>query len=184
MLQGLIDFAQSLGAALATLLQTLCYVSGTFMLLGSVWGNYKRSKGENGPANSPFVCAAMFFAGATFLSFPTFLNIGNQTLGFSGTAGLSSSATTVKFSASDLTAAVSQGPIATLTAILSIFRYYFMCYGAYWIYISVMRQIGSMKGRNNTSTSVNLCMIVGGFLVMNADTVAPALAKQLHLLSS
>jgi hypothetical protein len=47
-----------------------------------------------------------------------------------------------------------------------------------------MRQLNSMKGRSNTSTTTNLCMVLGGFLLMNADTIGPALAKKLHLLSS
>nr|WP_279184435.1 hypothetical protein [Acetobacter syzygii] len=59
-----------------------------------------------------------------------------------------------------------------------------MSYGAFWVYVSIMRQISTMKGRSNTSTTTNLCMAIGGFFLMNAEIIGPALAKKLHLLSS
>ncbi|MFT8700256.1 MAG: hypothetical protein ABF802_04530 [Acetobacter orientalis] len=186
MLQDLLDFAGSIGSAFAIALPTLCYISGSACLLGSLFGIYSRGKGSTGAGSSLPVCIALIAAGATLLSFAEFLNMGSATLGFSTTAtmgGVNSGGQTT-FSADSLKSAISQGPTATLTAMMHVFRYYFMSYGAFWVYVSIMRQLNSMKGRSNTSTTTNLCMVFGGFLLMNADTLGPALAKKLHLLSS
>ena len=186
MLQDLLDFAGSIGNAFAIALPTLCYISGSACLLGSLFGFYSRGSGATGVGSSLPVCLALIAAGATLLSFAEFLNMGSATLGFSTTAtmgGVNSGGQTT-FSADSLKSAISQGPTATLTAMMHVFRYYFMSYGAFWVYVSIMRQLNSMKGRSNTSTTTNLCMVIGGFLLMNADTIGPALAKKLHLLSS
>ncbi len=186
MLQDLLDFAGSIGGAFGIALPTVFYISGSACLLGSLLGLYSRGKGATGAASSLPVCVALITAGATLLSFPEFLNMGNATLGLSARASVGgvNSAGQVTFSSDSLKAAVSHGPTATLTAILHIFRYYFMSYGAFWVYVAIMRQLSSMKGRSNTSTTTNLCMVIGGFFLMNADTLGPALAKKLHLLSS
>lgn len=186
MLQDLGDFAGSIGKAFAILLPTLCYVTGSAFLIGSLLGMYSRGKGATGVGSSLPLCIALLAAGASLLSFPEFLNMGNTTLGLSARASVGgvNSAGQVTFSSDSLKSAISQGPTATLTAILHIFRYYFMSYGAFWVYVSIMRQISTMKGRSNTSTTTNLCMVIGGFFLMNADTIGPALAKKLHLLSS
>ena len=76
------------------------------------------------------------------------------------------------------------GPAETLKAVLHLFRFYFMNYGALIVFFAVTRQIGRAKGTNNSSASSNLIMIVGGFLIMNADTIVPVLATKLHLVSS
>lgn len=186
MLQDLLDFAGSIGSAFAIALPTLCYISGSACLLGSLFGIYSRGKGSTGAGSSLPVCIALIAAGATLLSFPEFLNMGNATLGLSATAtvgGVNSGGQTT-FSADSLKSAISQGPTATLAAMLHVFRYYFMSYGAFWVYVSIIRQLNAMKGRSNTSTTTNLCMVFGGFLLMNADTIGPALATKLHLLSS
>lgn len=185
MLQDLLDFAGSIGSAFAIALPTLCYISGSAFLLGSLFGLYSRGNGATGTASSLPVCVALIAAGASLLSFPDFLNMGNTTLGLSARTSVGvNSAGQVTFSSDSLKSAISQGPTATLTAILHVFRYYFMSYGAFWVYVSIMRQLDTMKGRSNTSTTTNLCMVLGGFLLMNADTIGPALAKKLHLLSS
>ncbi|WP_025827380.1 hypothetical protein [Acetobacter okinawensis] len=186
MLQDLLDFAGSIGNAAAIALPTLCYISGSACLLGSLFGFYRRGTGATGASSSLPVCVALIAFGASLLSFTEFLNMGNATLGLSATASVGgvNSAGQVTFSAESLKSAISQGPTATLTAILHVFRYYFMSYGAFWVYVSIMRQLSSMQGRSNTSTTTNLCMVIGGFLLMNADTIGPALAKKLHLLSS
>lgn len=185
MLQDLLDFAGSIGSAFAIALPTLWYISGSACLLGSLFGLYSRGNGATGAASSFPVCVALIAAGASLLSFPDFLNMGNTTLGLSARTSVGvNSAGQVTFSSDSLKSAISQGPTATLTAILHVFRYYFMSYGAFWVYVSIMRQLNTMKGRSNTSTTTNLCMVLGGFLLMNADTIGPALAKKLHLLSS
>ena len=186
MLQDLLDFAGSIGSAFAIALPTLCYISGSVCLLASLFGLYSRGNGATGAASSLPVCVALIAAGASLLSFPDFLNMGNTTLGLSAKASVGgvNSAGQVTFSSDSLKSAISQGPTATLAPILHVFRYYFMSYGAFWVYVSIMRQLNSMKGRSNTSTTTNLCMVIGGFFLMNADTIGPALAKKLHLLSS
>ncbi|GAB3588781.1 hypothetical protein [Acetobacter peroxydans] len=186
MLQDLLDFAGSIGSAFAIALPTLCYISGSACLLGSLFGLYSRAKGATGAGSSFPVCIALIAAGASLLSFSEFLNMGNATLGLSArtSVGGVNSAGQVTFSADSLKSAISQGPTATLAAMLHVFRYYFMSYGAFWVYVSIMRELNSMKGRSNTSTTTNICMGLGGFFLMNADTIGPALAKKLHLLSS
>ncbi|MFT8885818.1 MAG: hypothetical protein ABF946_06390 [Acetobacter papayae] len=185
MLQDLLDFAGSIGSAFAIALPTLCYISGSACLLASLFGLYSRGNGATGAASSLPVCVALIAAGASLLSFPDFLNMGNTTLGLSARTSVGvNSAGQVTFSSDSLKSAISPGPTATLAAILHVFRYYFMSYGAFWVYVSIMRQLNTMKGRSNTSTTTNLCMVLGGFLLMNADTIGPALAKKLHLLSS
>ncbi|WP_338333637.1 hypothetical protein [Acetobacter sp. LMG 32666] len=183
-MEALFSFAQEIGNSLAYLLPTLCYVTGSSFLLGSVYGIYSRGKGENGPASNLFVCAALFTVGASFLSFPDFLNMGNKSLGFTTTASMSGSdATPMKFSAQDIQTGINKGPTALLVAFLHLFRMYFACYGALLVYWGMIRQVGRMKGQNNTSTSVNLLIIVGSFILMNADTVAAATCKKLGYLT-
>lgn len=186
MLQDLIDFAGSIGNAFAIALPTLCFITGSAFLMGSLLGIYSRGKGATGVTSSLPVCFGLIAAGATLLSLPEFINIGNATLGLSARASVGgvNSSGQVTFSAESLKSAIAQGPTATLTAILHVFRYYFMSYGAFWVYVSIVRHINTMKGRSNTSTTTNICMVLGGFFLMNADTLAPILAKKLHLLSS
>lgn len=186
MLQDLLDFAGAIGRTFAIALPTLFYISGSACLLGSLFGLYSRGNGATGAGSSFAVCVALITAGASLLSFPEFLNMGNATLGLSArtSVGGLNSAGQVTFSSDSLKSAISQGPTAALAAMLHVFRYYFMSYGAFWVYVSIIRQLNTMKGRSNTSTTTNLCMVLGGFLLMNADTIGPALAKKLHLLSS
>lgn len=186
MLQDLLDFAGSIGSAFAIALPTLCFITGSAFLIGSLFGIYSRGKGATGISSSLPVCLFLIAAGASLLSFPEFLNMGNTTLGLSARASVGSvnSAGQVTFSSDSLKSAISQGPTATLAAMLHAFRYYFMSYGAFWVYVSIVRQTNTMKGRSNTLTTTNICMLLGGFFLMNADTLVPIIAKKTHLLSS
>lgn len=181
-MQGLFTFAQDIGAAGGWLLPMLCYISGGCFLASGVWGIYQRSALTNGLLAKGFMPEIMIAAGATFLSFPEFLNMGNSTLGFAPMAGMGTPAQ-VQFSADTLATAATAGPAAALTAILTVFHTYFACYGALIVYFAILRQVGRSKGANNSSTSVNLIMMTGGFLVMNADVIGPALLKELQLTS-
>lgn len=180
-MQGLFTFAQDLGAALAWLLPMLCYIGGGCFLLSGVWGIYQRSAMTNGVLSKGFVPEIMITAGATLLSFPEFLNVGERTLGFSGSVGMGGTAAPVQFSTNTLVTAAQAGPLAAFTAILTVFHAYFACYGALIVYFAIMRQVGRAKGTNNSSTGMNIVMMVAGFLVMNADVLGPALLKELQL---
>jgi hypothetical protein len=93
------------------------------------------------------------------------------------------SAAPIQFSADNLVNAAKAGPLAAFTAILTVFHAYFACYGALIVYFAIVRQVGRAKGANNSSTSMNLVMMVAGFFVMNADVLGPALLKELQLAS-
>lgn len=181
-MQGLFNFAQDIGAALAWILPTLCYIGGASFLLGGVWGIYQRSAMSNGFLSKGFAPEMMITAGATLLSFPEFLNVGASTLGLSSTAAMGAN-TPVHFDANTLTTAAKAGPLAAFTAILSVFHIYFAAYGALIVYFAIVRQVGRAKGTNNSSTSMNMIMMVAGFLVMNADVIGPELLKELQLAS-
>jgi len=181
-MEGLFDFAQDIGAALSWLLPMLCYVTGASFLAAGVMGIFQRSSISNGFLSKGFMPELTIAAGATFLSFHEFLNMGNRTLGFDANAGMGAPAAT-SFSSDALMTAAQGGPVAALTAILGVFHAYFACYGALIVYFSIVRQIGRAKGANNSSTGLNLVMCVGGFLVMNADVIGPALLKELKLTS-
>ncbi|MEZ7137551.1 MULTISPECIES: hypothetical protein [Komagataeibacter] len=183
-MQGLFNFIADIGSALEWLLPMFCYVGGSGFLIGGVYGIYQRSAQANGLASRPFVPELMILAGATFLSFPQFLNMGNQTLGFDSTASLSGGNAPAAVSIDALTSAVTGGPVQVLTAILHLFRFYFMSYGALIVYFAIIRQVGRARGINNSSTGLNMVMLAGGFFVMNADVIGPMLLKELHLTSS
>lgn len=179
-MEALFAFAQSIGASLAYLLPTLCYVTGGVFFLSSIYGLYGLGKGENGPANSPLVIFGLISVGASLLSFPEFLNMGNATLGFTGTASLGSAGSSpMRFSADDIQTAINKGPTALLISFLHLFQMYFACYGALLVYWGMVRQIGSMKGKNNSPTSLNLIIIICSFILMNAETFATAMCKKL-----
>ncbi|MFT8828169.1 hypothetical protein [Acetobacter syzygii] len=182
-MEALFSFAQSIGNAFAYLVPTLCYITGSAFLAASVYGMYNRGRGENSPSSSPFVCAALFFVGASFLSFPEFLNMGNSTMGFSGSVSLGSGGTAMKFSTQDVQTAINKGPTALLISFLHLFSMYFACYGALLVYWGMCRQIGRMKGQNNSSSGTNFAIIFFSFLLMNAETVATATCKKLGYLS-
>jgi hypothetical protein len=179
-MEALFAFARSIGNALAYLVPTLCYVTGGSFLLGSVYGLYGRGKGENGPANNPLVCFGLIFVGASLLSFPEFLNMGNATLGFASNASLGSAGSApMRFSSDDIQTAINKGPTALLISFLHLFRMYFACYGALLVYWGLVRQIGSMKGKNNSPTSLNLTIIICSFILMNSETFATATCRKL-----
>ncbi|MFT8482607.1 MAG: hypothetical protein ABF689_06315 [Gluconobacter cerinus] len=179
-MEGLFDFAQDLGAALSWLLPFLCYVGGGCFLLSGVMGIFQRSSISNGLLSKGVVPEMMILVGATFLSFPEFLNMGNRTLGFEGNAGIGTPAK-MSFSSDALMTAAQRGPLAALTAILNVFHVYFAAYGALIVYFAIVRQMGRAKGTNNSSTGLNMVMGIAGFLVMNADVLGPALLKELKL---
>ncbi|WP_246856665.1 hypothetical protein [Acetobacter vaccinii] len=183
MLSGIFDFAQEIGNAMGWVLPALCYIVGSTFLLGAVFSLYKASSGS-GTVLSFGVPAALLTGAAICLSFPEFINTGSRTLGFSAGASFTDSSGKVSFSENTLTTAMAAGPAETLKAVLHLFRFYFMNYGALIVFFAVTRQIGRAKGTNNSSASSNIMMIVGGFLIMNADTIVPALATKLHLVSS
>lgn len=183
-MQGLFNFVADIGAALEWVLPMLCYIGGASFLLGGVYGIYERSAQAAGMVGRPFVPEFMIFVGATLLSFPQFLNMGNQTLGFDTSASLSSGDAPAAVSIDTLTSAITGGPVKVFSAILRMFRFYFMSYGALIVYFAIIRQVGRAKGTNNSSTGLNIIMLVGGFLVMNADVIGPKLLVELHLGSS
>ncbi|WP_259654894.1 hypothetical protein [Gluconacetobacter dulcium] len=179
-MEGLFDFAQDIGLALSWVLPLLCYVGGTWFLVGGLLGILQRSAAQNGLLAKPFVPELMIAVGATFLSFPEFLNVGNRTLGFAANVDLGASQK-LSFSTDTLSNAAKGGPLQTLTAILTVWHTYFACYGALIVYFAFVRQVGRAKGTNNSSPALNAVMGISGFFVMNADVIAPALLKELKL---
>lgn len=177
-MEALLALAGSLGDGLLILLPVLFYVGGVSCLFGSAFALYQRGRGSTSVACSLPVCLALATAGATFLTFDEFLNMGNATLGVStrvGVGGVNSAGQTT-FSESALKSAITQGPLATLNAFIQLFHSFFQAYGALWIYVSIQRLLGSQRGRNNTSFSVNIAMIFAGFGVMDLNKLVPALS--------
>lgn len=181
-MEGLFDFAQDIGSALGWLLPALCYIGGSWLLATGAMGIVQRSRQPLGFLTQPFVPELMIAVGATFLSFPEFLNAGNRTLGFDANAGLGAPAK-VSFSTDALANAAKGGPLQALTAILTVWHSYFAAYGALIVYFGLVRQVGRAKGTNNSSPGLNMVMIVAGFMVMNADVIGPGLIRELKLTS-
>lgn len=176
-MEALFEFAASLGNGALILLPVFLYVSGLSCLFGSAFALYQRGRGSTHVACSLPVCLALATGGATFLTFNEFLNMGNATLGVSSNVGVGgvNSAGQVTFSESTVKSAIAQGPLATLNAFIQLFHTFFQAYGAFWIYVSIQRQLGASKGRNNTSPFVNGTMIFAGFGVMDLSHLVPAL---------
>jgi hypothetical protein len=182
-MEGLLTLAQDIGASLGWILALLCYVGGASTMLGGFYGLLTRAEQQNGLLVRGFVPELMIVTGAVFLSFPEVLNVGNQTVGGTMIASFGGNPTPVQLSASQLTTAVSQGPAAVLTQIFAMFKYYFAAYGALIVYFAFLRQLGRAKGANHSSTGLNIVMACGGFAVMNADLIGPAIIRELGLIS-
>lgn len=178
----LFSLGAAMGGALGYVLWILCYIGGSATMLTGLWGLVSRAK-RGGYLEGGAWPEFFIVTGAVFLAFPTVLNTGNATLGFSSTASFSGESTPIQFSASDLTQAATQGPAEMISTIFKMFKSYFAAYGALIVWVAIRRQNGLMRGKNHGSTGMNIVMGLAGLGVMNADVIGPAIVSQLGLSS-
>lgn len=179
---GMFTFAADVGAALAYLIPTLCFVTGTWVIFSGIMGMVKRSSKEQGFLAQGLVPELMIVGGLLLLNFTGLLNAGSRSFGFSANAGIGTGGTEkYSFDAQAMQAALAQGPAATLTAFLDQFHLWLFCVGALGVYTAIVRILGRARGTNNTSAGGNLAMMISSFILMNAETVLPVVAKELGL---
>ena len=173
---GILSFCASLGNALGWLLPTLCYIVGGSMMISAIWGFYGRSTLQNGLVTKGFAPEILFLGSGTLLSFPQFLNVLNRSFGFSTTASLTQGqdggVAAYSFDAAAFNQAVSQGPTSLLNAMIDVFDPYFISYGGLIAFLAVKRQIDRAQGRNDSTTGMNITMLIGSILMMNIEKVS------------
>lgn len=173
---GILSFCASLGNALGWLLPTLCYTVGGAMMISAVLGFYGRATLENGFVTRGFAPECLFLGSGTLLSFPQFLNMLNQTFGFTTSASLvqgqDGSVAAYSFDAAAFNQAVSQGPASLLKTMIDIFDPYFISYGGLIAFLAVKRQIDRSQGKNDSSTGMNITALIGSIFMMNIEKVS------------
>jgi hypothetical protein len=169
-MQALLNIANAFAGIVLAWLGPCCYVAGASSVIGGAYLLYQSRLPGHPLRHRMWVPVAIMMIGFIFFGFPEFLNLGTATIG--GSARASAGAALTSYTVPDGNSWLGLSPTDTLLAIIQSFILFFRAFGAMWVFQSLTGIKGVWQGTRRHGWFSSAVKGIGGFLVMNIDTVA------------
>jgi hypothetical protein len=174
-MQGLVDFANQVGEALAILVPTFCYLAALFCFLFAVWGFWMQSHPQNPFFGRPWIPGLSLVLCGVFASFDKFLNMALASAGSSVTASITSLSSYTPPTVPGGAALMGATPSATLVNVVTLFSAFFQSFGAFVVFFAIVSWRSVINGQANRSQMGCLVQAAFGIMLINILAITNAL---------
>jgi hypothetical protein len=172
--QGLVNFASTIGQGIAVLLPALCYLTAIGCFLFGAWGIWRQAQPDNPHRGRPWVPIISLLLCGVFATFDKFLTMANVSAGtgleVSLVAGLTS------FTPPTVTSSVlGDTPGQAVANIVQLFLVFFQPFGALMCFLAVMAWHAILRGHSNRSQVGCGIQFIFGIALINISTISQGL---------
>jgi hypothetical protein len=168
-MQGLVNFASTIGDAIAVALPALCFLAACGLFLFAAWGLWQQSQPHNPFRGRPWLPWVSLVLCGVFASFDKFLTMANVSAGTNLAVSLTSYTASTAPNASNI---LGNTPGDTVLNVVQLFRGFFQAFGAICIFFALMAWRAVINGHSNRSQGGCFIQFAFGTMCMNVLTIA------------
>jgi|HubBroStandDraft_1064217.scaffolds.fasta_scaffold00088_29 hypothetical protein len=172
-MQGLVNFAGAIGAALAVLLPAFCYLSAIGLFLYAGWGFWMLARPDNPFRHRPWLPVVALLLCGVCASFDRILTMANVSAGSSIQVTLAAGA--LGYTPSTATSVLGNGPGDTVVNVVQQFQGFFQAFGAMACFFAVMAWRSAISGRSERSQTGCGVQFAAGITLINILAVTQSL---------
>ena len=173
-MQGLVNFAGDVGAGIAVVVPTLCYLMALFSFLFAAWGFWMQADPANPFDGKPWIPLVSLVLSGAFASFDHVLTLAN---GSAGTGLTVSIGALTSYSAPSTSDVLGSTPGDAIVNVVTLFKGFFQSFGAMACLFAVIAWRGIVNGQSNRTQGGCFVQFAFGVMLMNIITVTTWLTQ-------